>query len=151
VPAPGRTTGTLEPFVAEAADGQAVVAWLRGQDWFTEALNWFRRHLAGRPDDEHGAAAGGESPVRLHVSEVGGPGEWRDFADWPPPGVREQAWGPHADGTLSPDPADSAPGHGACHAPGGRLSRRQPLARMMKISRNRPVRRWMVSEDRLVP
>jgi uncharacterized protein len=75
-----------------------------------EALTWFRRHLIGQPDDERGAAADGESPVRLHVSEVGGPGEWRDFTDWPPPGVREQAWQPHAGGTLSPDSADSAPG-----------------------------------------
>ncbi len=34
----GGSTGTLEPFVNEAADGQAVVAWLRGQEWFTGVL-----------------------------------------------------------------------------------------------------------------
>lgn len=34
----GGSTGTLEPFVDEAADGQAVVAWLREQDWFTGSL-----------------------------------------------------------------------------------------------------------------
>jgi uncharacterized protein len=30
--------GVFEPFVDEAADGQATVAWLRGQDWFNGAL-----------------------------------------------------------------------------------------------------------------
>ena len=30
--------GEFEPFVNEAADGQATVAWLRGQDWFNGSL-----------------------------------------------------------------------------------------------------------------
>lgn len=32
------STGEFEPFVAEAADAQATVAWLREQDWFNGAL-----------------------------------------------------------------------------------------------------------------
>jgi len=32
------STGQFEPFRNEAADGQATVAWLRGQDWFTGRL-----------------------------------------------------------------------------------------------------------------
>jgi uncharacterized protein len=32
------STGEFEPFISEAADAQATVAWLRGQDWFTGAL-----------------------------------------------------------------------------------------------------------------
>jgi putative CocE/NonD family hydrolase len=31
--------GEFEPFVSEAADGQATVAWLRGQDWFNGSLS----------------------------------------------------------------------------------------------------------------
>jgi putative CocE/NonD family hydrolase len=34
----GGSGGRFEPFVPEAADGQATVAWLRRQDWFTGAL-----------------------------------------------------------------------------------------------------------------
>ena len=34
----GGSTGRFEPFRNEAADGQATVAWLRGQDWFTGRL-----------------------------------------------------------------------------------------------------------------
>ena len=34
----GGSGGVLEPFVNEAADGQATVAWLRGQDWFDGSL-----------------------------------------------------------------------------------------------------------------
>ena len=34
----GGSTGRFEPFRNEAADGQAAVAWLRGQDWFTGRL-----------------------------------------------------------------------------------------------------------------
>jgi uncharacterized protein len=32
------STGAFEPFVAEAADAQATVAWLRGQPWFNGSL-----------------------------------------------------------------------------------------------------------------
>src|SRR5208282_5494885 len=34
----GGSTGRFEPFRNEAADGQATVAWLRGQDWFAGRL-----------------------------------------------------------------------------------------------------------------
>ena len=34
----GGSTGRFEPFRHEAADGQATVGWLRGQDWFTGRL-----------------------------------------------------------------------------------------------------------------
>jgi uncharacterized protein len=34
----GGSGGVFEPFVNEAADGQATVAWLRGQDWFNGSL-----------------------------------------------------------------------------------------------------------------
>lgn len=34
----GGSGGAFEPFVNEAADGQATVAWLRGQDWFNGSL-----------------------------------------------------------------------------------------------------------------
>jgi uncharacterized protein len=80
-----------------------------------EALAWFRKHLtapgAGQPGDEpadlpEADGSTGEFPVRVHVSETGGPGEWRDFADWPPPGTRAQPWHARADRTLSPEPAD---------------------------------------------
>ena len=36
---------------------------------------------------------------------IGGSGQWRELANWPPPGVSQQRWylGPH--GTLTPEPA----------------------------------------------
>jgi predicted acyl esterase len=34
----GGSTGRFEPFRNEAADGQATVAWLREQDWFSGRL-----------------------------------------------------------------------------------------------------------------
>jgi len=34
----GGSGGELDPFTSEAADGQAAVAWLRRQEWFTGAL-----------------------------------------------------------------------------------------------------------------
>ncbi|MGN9844076.1 CocE/NonD family hydrolase [Nonomuraea sp. H19] len=48
-----------------------------------EATAWFRAHLLGdvsglRPD-----------PVRIYVT---GAEEWRDYPDWPVPGMREQRW-----------------------------------------------------------
>jgi uncharacterized protein len=55
------------------------------------------------------AAAGGAVPeghaVRLHV---GGVNQWRDLADWPPPGYAPTVWHLHGDGVLALDrPADS--------------------------------------------
>jgi putative CocE/NonD family hydrolase len=57
-----------------------------------ESLPFLAEHLRGEK-----AASG--PPVRIHV---GGTGEWRELADWPPPhDVRE--WFLHADGGLAPD------------------------------------------------
>ena len=43
----------------------------------------------------------GDLPVRVYVE---GAGEWRDLADWPPPGVAPQPWYPGAGGSLTPEP-----------------------------------------------
>ena len=69
---------------------------------FGEALGWLRAHLDG---DRSGLPA---QPVRIHVSEIGGRGEWRDLPDWPPPAAREQEWHLHGDGTLSAEPVARA-------------------------------------------
>jgi uncharacterized protein len=66
-----------------------------------EALAWLRAHLSGNGD------APGPTPVRVHVGEIGGRGQWRNLADWPPPADVAQSWHLHADGTL-----DDAPGEG---------------------------------------
>lgn len=80
-----------------------------------EALGWFRGHLTapggqqpdGRPGrDSWAAGSTAKLPVRVHVSEAGGPGGWRDLADWPPPGTETRPWHPHADGTLSAEPGE---------------------------------------------
>ena len=63
-----------------------------------EALAWLRAHLS-----ENGEAPG-PTQVRVHVGEVGAPGQWRDLADWPPPGTVGQSWHLHADGTLTDVP-----------------------------------------------
>ena len=65
---------------------------------FTDALGWLRSHLNG--DGEGEPTGPGRPPVRVHVGEVGGPGEWRDLPDWPPEAVR-RSWHLHAGGTLS--------------------------------------------------
>ena len=49
----------------------------------SDALAWFRAHLLGDPSGLR------EAPVRLYLT---GAGEWRDYADWPVPGMREQRW-----------------------------------------------------------
>jgi hypothetical protein len=49
----------------------------------SDALGWFRAHLL---DDPSGLR---EDPVRLYLTGVG---EWRDYPDWPVPGMREQHW-----------------------------------------------------------
>src|SRR5262249_38697797 len=41
------------------------------------------------------------APVRVHV---GGVNEWRELADWPPPGTRSSMWYLHPDGGLATDP-----------------------------------------------
>jgi putative CocE/NonD family hydrolase len=65
---------------------------------FGEALEWLRQHL----DAER--ANPGSLPVRVHVSELGVPGTWRDLAAWPPPDCRERVWYLHGDGTLTAEP-----------------------------------------------
>ena len=68
---------------------------------FGEALGWLHQHL-----DDNGTGAGAASlPVRVHVGETGGPGRWRDLADWPPPGFAEHPWHLRGDGTLGAEPA----------------------------------------------
>ncbi len=49
----------------------------------TEAVAWFRAHLL---DDPSGLR---EAPVQLYIT---GAGEWRDYPDWPVPGMRRQRW-----------------------------------------------------------
>ncbi len=61
-----------------------------------EALAWFRAHLCGAS-----AEVPGSTPVRVHLGEAGGSGQWRDLADWPPPDAVTQSWQLCADGTLT--------------------------------------------------
>ncbi|QXJ26346.1 CocE/NonD family hydrolase [Actinomadura graeca] len=71
-----------------------------------EAVGWFRAHLL---DDPSGLR---DQPVRLFVT---GAGEWREFPDWPVPGMREQRWHLQPGGALAPhappaaDPAANPP------------------------------------------
>ncbi len=65
-----------------------------------EALAWLRAHLTGNGD------APGPTPVRVHVSETGGKGHWRDLADWPPPDALAQSWHLHPGGTLADSPGE---------------------------------------------
>ncbi len=68
----GGSTGLYEPFRHEAADGQATVEWLRGQDWFTgrlgtigaSYLGYVQLALAGDPPPELRAAV-----VQVGVSD----------------------------------------------------------------------------------
>ncbi len=66
---------------------------------FGESLGWLRAYLLG---DTGGLP---RLPVRVWVSAVGSPGEWRDLADWPPPEARVSQWHLGGDGTLSPEAA----------------------------------------------
>ncbi|MFI9557281.1 CocE/NonD family hydrolase [Nonomuraea endophytica] len=68
-----------------------------GRPSVAEALTWFRAHLLG---DFSRLRA---DPVRLHVT---GAGEWRDYPDWPVPGMRMRRW--HLRSGFGLDPA--APG-----------------------------------------
>jgi X-Pro dipeptidyl-peptidase C-terminal non-catalytic domain len=65
-----------------------------------EALAWLRAYLTGNGD------APGPAPVRVHVSETGGKGQWRDLADWPPPDAIAQSWHLDAGGTLAESPGE---------------------------------------------
>jgi uncharacterized protein len=87
---------------------------------FGEALRWLRAHLA---DDSaslkgsaplsgerahgkraHGGRRGADlstTPVRIWFGAAGTPGQWRDLADWPPPGTKLARWRLGGDGTLT--------------------------------------------------
>jgi putative CocE/NonD family hydrolase len=72
-------------------------------------LRWFDQFLKG---EETGVL---EAPVTLYVQ---GADEWRDYADWPPPGAAPTRWFLHSagransrfgDGTLSPEAPGEEP------------------------------------------
>ncbi|MGS2646519.1 CocE/NonD family hydrolase [Streptosporangium sp. LJ11] len=73
-----------------------------------EALAWFRAHLLGDPSGLR------EQPVRLYVT---GAGEWRDYSDWPVPGVREQRWRLRPGFGLAPDAPEAPDAPDVPHAP----------------------------------
>jgi predicted acyl esterase len=70
-----------------------------------EALSWLRAYTT---DSQAPTPVSNENlPVRVHV---GGSGEWRDLADWPPPGLVRQPWYLGAGGRLAaerPEPPDA--------------------------------------------
>ncbi|KAB2339824.1 CocE/NonD family hydrolase [Actinomadura rudentiformis] len=71
------------------------------RDSISESIRWFRAHLLDEPSELRA------DPVRLYVT---GAGEWRDFPDWPVPGMREERWHLQPGGGLSPDaPPESEP------------------------------------------
>ncbi|QIN80806.1 CocE/NonD family hydrolase [Rubrobacter marinus] len=66
-----------------------------------EALAFFDTHAKG----ERGRLR--DTPVRVHV---GGAEEWRDYPDFPPPGVRAERWHLHGGHLLAREaPGDSPP------------------------------------------
>ena len=78
-----------------------------------EALSWLRAYTA---DAQPPTPIPNEDlPVRVHV---GGAGEWRDLADWPPPELARQPWYLGAGGRLGRRTA-GAPGR--CPAGGVRV------------------------------
>ena len=64
-----------------------------------EARQWFREHLRGMD------AALRDLPVRVFVT---GARQWRDYADWPPPGTLTQCWYLAPAGALHPEPGAAA-------------------------------------------
>ncbi|MEO5878080.1 MAG: CocE/NonD family hydrolase [Streptosporangiaceae bacterium] len=99
-----------------------------------EALGWFRAHLRGDPSGLR------DNPVKLYVT---GAGEWREYADWPVPGMKPQRWhlqpgyglgtdGPpvSAPGKFRYDPADATPAVGGPTLLGiGRPQDQRPVER----------------------
>ncbi|HJT58135.1 MAG TPA: CocE/NonD family hydrolase [Ktedonobacteraceae bacterium] len=68
-----------------------------------QSLAWFRAYLYGDRSQLR------KSAVRVFVT---GANEWRDLADWPPPGRRHERWHLQPDGGLAAEiPPASAPDH----------------------------------------
>ncbi|MGZ4433305.1 MAG: CocE/NonD family hydrolase [Trebonia sp.] len=66
-----------------------------------DALAWFRAHLLGEQSQLR------DQPVRLYIT---GAGEWRDYPDWPVPGMRQERWHLHpGHGLGTAQPAASPP------------------------------------------
>ncbi len=65
-----------------------------------DALAWFRAHLLGERSQLR------DQPVRLYIT---GAGEWRDYPDWPVPGIRQQRWHLQPGRRLGPGPPAAAP------------------------------------------
>ena len=66
-----------------------------------ESLAWLRAHLFGERSGLR------QEPVRLFVM---GADEWRDFAEWPPPGSHPERWYLQQGGGLAPElPTESEP------------------------------------------
>jgi putative CocE/NonD family hydrolase len=67
-----------------------------------EALSWLQAYTGDAQTP--GPVPNENLPVRVHV---GGAGEWRDLADWPPPGLACQPWYLGAGGRLTAEPPES--------------------------------------------
>lgn len=65
-----------------------------------ESLDWLRQHLRGERIPARAY------PVRLYL---GGAGQWRGFADWPPAGTRTRSWFLQPDAGLAPRPPGVSP------------------------------------------
>lgn len=116
---------------------------------FGEALRWFRAHLidagpvGGAGDAGVGGGAGDAgvggnqpaTPVRVWMGSTGGPGEWRDLADWLPPGVEDYRWLLRGDGSLTAIRVAGDGQHGAGPAGAGpALGTRMPDATVHDVT-----------------
>ena len=74
---------------------------------FADALGWLRAHLGAGTNSADGpqSAAAPARPADHQVRvQVGGSGQWRDLADWPPPPAVSRSWYPDGDGQLGAEP-----------------------------------------------
>jgi putative CocE/NonD family hydrolase len=101
--------GQLADYAAMRAAGRqpylTIGPWAHATEIYApsmqEALPWFAAHTRG---DHSGLR---DQPVRLYVQ---GAGEWREYPDWPPPGITGREWHLQPGRGLSPDrPADGPP------------------------------------------
>jgi putative CocE/NonD family hydrolase len=76
---------TLGPWTHSEPKGMAAAV--------RESLAWHKAHLQGDRSLLR------EAPVRVFVM---GANTWRDFAEWPPPGLQRQRWHLHSGRGLSP-------------------------------------------------